>query len=55
VTAVEFDVKACRQWLELFPTPPRSALDLSKMWSHLVSDIEAACDEIERLRGEKAA
>jgi len=49
MAAAEFDVAACRQWLELHPTPPADGLPM--LWAHLVADIEAACDEIERLRG----
>ena len=50
---VEFDVRACRQWLELYPKPPNRYHTLSLLWAHLIADIEAACDEIERLRGER--
>jgi hypothetical protein len=50
---IPFDVDACRQWLEMHPSPPDGAADLHILWRSLLKDIEEACDEIEWLRAER--
>jgi len=52
MAAADFDVAACRQITDMYPDPPDDRRTLLRMWRVLVADIEAACDEIERLQTE---
>lgn len=42
-----FDVDACRQIVDLHPTPPQDPETLERVWRHLLADHLAALEHIE--------
>jgi hypothetical protein len=49
---MSFDLDAVREWANWPELPDVRGSVLDRYWRQLVSDVLAACDEIERLQGE---